>query len=73
MHLVALSQIFSTLQIISHLVCQKRTDRICDNQIFYNIYIYMYIYIVIQYFSFWMLRQGKIMRNLILFYSFAIW
>ena len=43
--IIALSQILSTLQIISHLVGHKLTKWISDKQHSYNIYIYIYIYI----------------------------
>ena len=44
--MIGLSQIFSTLQIISYLVRHKPTKWTCDNQLCYNIYIYIYIYIL---------------------------
>ena len=43
-YIIALFQILSTLQIISHLVCHNPTKWISDNQYCYNIYIYIYIY-----------------------------
>ena len=45
--IIALSQILSTLQIISHLVRHEPTKWINDNQHCYNTHIYIYIYIYI--------------------------
>ena len=45
--IIALSQILSILQIISHLVRHKPTKWIGENQHYNNIYIYIYIYIYI--------------------------
>ena len=42
-YIYALSQILSTIQIISNLVCHKPTKWDSDNQHGYDIYIYIYV------------------------------
>ena len=43
-YIIVISQILSTLQIISHLICHQPSKWDSDNQHCYNIYIYIYIH-----------------------------